>query len=298
MRPSADSTRPLIFLLPGLGGDEPGLIRFRILCDPSARFVMLDYPSWKFMIEEKYAIDTLVRHVVRKIQNEAPDGPIWLMGYSFGAYCSYAVAMELSRVGRTVAFVGLLDPSAPTELPEEVAPIPASWHFFHTVRRQVRAIRDGMAARVSALVVVRLLNSTPGKPILALARRIRNPRPSSRFAYYLNYYLNTSRRLAAMKHWYKSAEKESLPLSAPAFLFRSEDHSHHQPEDLGWGRHFQSVSTIKLTGLHYTIFDPPHLESLCEETGKAIASVASSGKPSPWPDPRGESRLEIELPVQ
>jgi thioesterase domain-containing protein len=259
---------------------------------------MLDYPGWKFMTEEKYGIDNLVRHVVRQIQSEAPDGPVWLMGYSFGAYCSYAVALELSRLGRKVAFVGLLDPSAPTELPEEVAPIPASWHFFHTVRRQVRAIRRGMAARVSALVAVRMLNSTPGKPILALARRMRNPRPSSRFAYYLNYYLNTSRRLAAMKHWYKSAEKESSPLSAPAFLFRSEDHSHDQPEDLGWGRHFQSVSTIKLTGLHYTIFDPPHLESLCDQTDKAIASVASSDKPSPWRDARAHYRREIELPVQ
>ncbi len=282
VRASADSNRPLIFLLPGLGGDEPGLIRFRILCDASARLVMLDYPGWKFITEEKYGIDTLVRHVIRQIQSQAPEGPVWLMGYSFGAYCSYAVAMELSRLGREVAFVGLLDPSAPTELPKEIAPIPVSWRFFHTVRRQIRAIRDGMAARVSALVVVRVLNSRVGKPILALARRMRNPRPSSRFAYYLNYYLNTSRRLAAMKHWYKSVEKESLPLSAPTFLFRSEDHSHDQPEDLGWGRHFQSVSTIKLTGLHYTIFDPPHLESLCDETGKAIASIASSAKLSPW----------------
>ncbi len=298
MRASADSARPLIFLLPGLSGDEPGLIRFRILCDPSARFVMLDYPGWKLLTEEKYGIDTLVRHVVRQIQIQAPEGPVWLMGYSFGAYCSYVVAMELSRVGREVAFVGLLDPSAPTELPKEIAPIPASWRFFHTVRRQIRAIREGMAARVSALVVVHVLNSTPGKPILGLARRLRNPWPSSRFAYYLNYYLNTSRRLAALKYWYKSAERESLPLSAPTFLFRSEDHSHEQPEDLGWGRHFQSVSTIKLTGLHYTIFDPPHLESLCDETAKAIASIASSAKSSSWRDSRDDSRLEIELPVQ
>ena len=285
-----DSGRPLVFLLPGLCGDEPGLVRFRILCDPAARFVMLDYPGWKFMIEENHGIDILVKHVIRQIQSEAPDGPVWLMGYSFGAYCSYAVAMELARLGREVAFVGLLDPSAPTELPDEVAPIPVSWHFFHTVARQLRAIRQGMASRVSALVAVRVLNSRPGKPVLALARRMRNPRPALRFAYYLNYYMNASKRLAAMKHWYQSAEKESAPLSAPTFLFRSEDHSLDEPEDLGWGRHFQSVSTIKLTGFHYTIFDPPHLESLCDETGKAIASIADNLK--------SKSRLEIEIPVQ
>jgi hypothetical protein len=148
------------------------------------------------------------------------------------------------------------------------------------------------------LVIVRLLNSAPAKPILALARRIRNPRPSSRFGYYLNYYLNASRRLAAMKHWYKSVEKEPLPLSAPTFLFRSEDHSLEEPEDLGWGRHFKSVSTINLTGFHYTIFDEPHLVSLCDETGKAIASIASGVKSSPLSDSIGDSRLEVELPVQ
>lgn len=284
VRAPADSARPLVFLLPGLCGDEPGLVRFRILCNPSVRFVMADYPGWKLMTEEKCGIDILVRHVIRQIQSEAPDGPVWLMGYSFGAYCSYAVARELSRMGREVAFVGLLDPSAPTHPPEEVAPIPVGWRFFHTVGRQIRAICQGMSARVSALVAVRVLNSPLGKPILALARRIRNPRPASRFGYYLNYYLNASRRLAAMKHWYKSVENESLPLSAPAFLFRSEDHSPEQPEDLGWGRHFTSVSTISLTGFHYTIFDPPHLESLCDETGKAIRSIASGIQSAPLSD--------------
>jgi nonribosomal peptide synthetase DhbF len=279
MRVPADSGRPLVFLLPGLCGDEPGLVRFRILCDPSVRFLMLDYPGWKLMTEQTHGIDILVRHVIRQIQSEAPDGPVWLMGYSFGAYCSYAVATELSKNGREVAFVGLLDPSAPTELPEEVAPIPVGWSFFHTVGRQLRAISQGMFARVAALVAVRLLNSRLGKPVLALARRMRNPRPSSRFAYYLNYYLNASTRQAAMKHWYKTVEKELLPLSAPAFLFRSQDHSAEEPGDLGWGRHFKSVSTINLTGFHYTIFDPPHLESLCDETGKTIASIANKTDP-------------------
>jgi thioesterase domain-containing protein len=82
-----------------------------------------------------------------------------------------------------------------------------------------------------------------------------------------------------MKHWYKSVEKELLPLSAPAFLFRSQDHSAEEPEDLGWGRHFKSLSTINLTGLHYTMFDPPHLESLCDETGRTIASIANKTDP-------------------
>jgi hypothetical protein len=134
-----------------------------------------------------------------------------------------------------------------------------------------------MSARVFALAVVRLLNSPPGKPILTLARRMRNPRSSPRFGYYLNYYLNESRRVAAMTHWYKSVEKEPLPLSAPTFLFRSEDHSPEKPEDLGWGCHFKALSTINLTGFHHTIFDPLHLASLCDETGKAIASIAARG---------------------
>jgi thioesterase domain-containing protein len=147
------------------------------------------------------------------------------------------------------------------------------------------------------LVAVRVLNSQPGKPIRALARRMRNPRPSSRFAYYLNYYLNASRRLAAMKHWYQSEEKERLPLAAPAFLFRSQDHSSEELEDLGWGRHFTSVSTINLTGFHYTIFDPPHLESLCDETSKAIASIAATSRTS-WSDSSRGTHLEIDLPVR
>jgi thioesterase domain-containing protein len=257
---------------------------------------MLDYPGWRFMTKT-CGIDLLVKHVVRQIQSEAPHGPVWLMGYSFGAYCSYAVARELSKIGREVAFVGLLDPSAPTEPPEEVAPIPVGLRFFRTVGRQVRAIRQGMSARVSALVVCRVLNSSLGKPLLALARRMRNPWPASRFAYYLNYYLNASRRIAAMRHWYKSLENESMLLSAPAFLFRSEDHSLEQPEDLGWGRYFEAVTTINLTGFHHTVFDSPHLEFLCAETGRVIRSIASGINSPPLNDLSGDPQREIELPV-
>jgi len=279
----SDATRPLIYLLPGVCGDEPRLERFRLECDSFARIRTLEYPDWRLTTRREGDVDVLVAHVVRQIQEETPDGPIWIMGYSFGVFCLHVVAMELSRLGRQVEFVGLLDASAVPELPlmlstqlqERVSPVRAVWFLFQDLGRLMRAIRQREFARVSALVVVRWLNSPLARPLLSLVSRIRGVRLPSRFAFYLDAYFSESMRVAAMKHWYESVDREPSRLSGPAFLFRSEDHRHQLPEDLGWREHFKSVSIFDLSGTHYTILDPPHLTSLCEAVSQAVETVVS-----------------------
>jgi thioesterase domain-containing protein/acyl carrier protein len=51
---------------------------------------------------------------LRALRAARPEGPYHLLGWSFGGYVAYEMAVQLERAGETVAFVGLLDTMSPT----------------------------------------------------------------------------------------------------------------------------------------------------------------------------------------
>jgi thioesterase domain-containing protein len=121
---------------------------------------------------------------------------------------------------------------------------------------------------------VRWLTLPLARPLLALAARFRQMRLPLRFGYHLHFYFDESRRVAAVKHWYGMVNQQPLPPSIPAYLFRSQEHAPEDPEDLGWGRYFQTLSVLHQTGNHETMFDPPHLKSLCEQTRRVMHEIS------------------------
>jgi len=279
-----ESALPVIFLLPGVGGDEPRLIRFRAGCEGVARMVTLEYPDWTLLNDRNGGVSVLVDYVVRQIEKEAPQGPLWIMGYSFGGYCAHAVAMHLVQAGREVEFVGLPDTSAlpqkqpilSVQMQDGLSPQKAAWYFLQDTVRVLRSITQREIDRILALVLVRWMNLPMARPLLSLAARYRHMRLPLRFGYHLHFYLDESKRVATVKHWYGMADKEPLPSSTQTCLFRSEDHLPDDPSDLGWSRYFQSVDVLNLTGTHETMFDPPHLESICDQTRRVIRALSEA----------------------
>jgi nonribosomal peptide synthetase DhbF len=272
---------PTIFLLPGMGGDEPRLVRFRMECEGAARIVALEYPDWTQLLDRDGGMQVLVRHLLRQIEEEAPEGPVWLLGYSMGGYCAHAVALHFKAVGREVAFVGLLDTRAlpspnivlSAQLQDGSTPVEELWHFVQDLARVLRAVPQRALSRVLALTIVRRLTTPWAKPALSLAARFRHTRLPVGFNYYLHHYFNEARQVAAVKSWYREVSERPVPLWIPAFLFRSEAHLPDDPPDLGWHRHFPDIGIVHLPGTHETMLDPPHLTTLCAQTCAVIGTL-------------------------
>ena len=284
----SDSDLPAIFVLPGVGGDEPRLMRFRAGCKASARMVTLEYPDWTLLDDRRNSSTVLVDYVVRQIEEEAPKGPVWIMGYSFGGYCAHAVAMHLIQSGREVEFICLLDTSAlpkqheilSVQMQDGLSPFQAMWHLLQDCGRLLRSITQREVSRTLALVVVRWINLPAANRLLTWAARYRHMRLPLRFSYHLHFYFDESKRVAAVKHWYGSVDKPPLPSSTQTYLFRSEDHLPDEPSDLGWSRYFELVHVLHITGTHETMFDPPHLNLICEHARRVIGELSGSRKHS------------------
>ena len=286
VRPAKHSY-PTIFLVPGMGGDEPRLVRFRMECEGVARIVALEYPDWTQLLDREGGMEVLVRHLLRQIEEEAPEGPVWLLGYSMGGYCAHAVALHFKTVGREVAFVGLLDTRAmpspyvilSAQLQDGATAVQEVWQIVQDTARVFRAIPQRCVAKVVALTIVRRLTSPWARPALSIAARFRHTRLPVRFSYYLHHYFNEARQVAAVKPWYRAVNEAPVPLSIPAFLFRSEAHLPGDPADLGWERHFPKIGIVNLPGTHETMLDPPNLKTLCNRT-RAVVDTLYASAPS------------------
>jgi thioesterase domain-containing protein len=100
---------PVVFLIPGVGGDSADLGAFRADCAAEISFVVLDFPPWPQMLAPGFDMAALVRHFAAGVCASTPTGPILLAGYSLGAVIAMAVASALRDSGRDVAGLLLLD---------------------------------------------------------------------------------------------------------------------------------------------------------------------------------------------
>ncbi|MCY7335813.1 MAG: amino acid adenylation domain-containing protein [Chamaesiphon sp.] len=59
-------------------------------------------------------IEDMASNFIRSIQTIQPDGPYFLVGYSFGGVIAFEIARQLTERGQKVAWLGLLDIRSPT----------------------------------------------------------------------------------------------------------------------------------------------------------------------------------------
>ena len=187
-----------------MGGDEPRLVRFRMEWKGGAQLMPLDYPEWPQLLDPKQALDYVLCHFQRRIDEVSPAGPIWLLGYSLGGNFAHALAAHLQAAGRPVAFLGLLDaqgvPDTSGVLSAQLQNDVPLWHslrhFVQDIARLLRAAFGKEFARTAAPHDRSSTGQRPlARPILHLAARHRDLRLPFAFGYHLHAYFNEARRV-------------------------------------------------------------------------------------------------------
>ena len=266
----SDTDRPL-FLLPGVGKDEPRLVRFRAVCAPQLRVVSIDYGDWPDWMTPGFDLTAIVTRIVAAIEAEVPDGPVFLGGFSLGGKIAYAVAIALLAAGRNIGFLGILDTDI---LQDGRELVPGEW------QRVIESVRRGQGSERLAAYVSRLLTYPPRPSLLRLAARFCRARLSGDFGFYLHWHIRRQLLTQLVRAWWARLTPPLLHLSAPAVLFRSTQHSADAPEDLGWREICPSVTTVAVGGRHDTMFESPNLEPLCAHFTAAALEAAIFLRPT------------------
>ncbi len=259
---------PVVFLFPGLSGDDKEISLLRIGCSSSLRFELIQLPDWSTIDYNHVNLDGLVSHCVAQIELGAPRGSILLAGYSFGGHVALAVAAALEASGRHVGCLALLDTTAVPPIHD--SPISLARPF----RRLAYAVRTGAVGgevgRIAGAVIIRLRNKSLSRflgrlPAVGVSRDMEE---RIRVSITLSFNLPILEELLS---WMAKSDEVFI---FPAVLFRCVEQAPDATEDLGWSRHLARLQVVPILGDHVTLTDPSNLQSLCASFSSVMSDFS------------------------
>jgi amino acid adenylation domain-containing protein len=264
--PELRDTQPMVFLVPGKWGDTPLLARFRMACAKSIRVVPTSYPDLGCLARGGY--EDIVAHLVAQIEQFAPDGAILLAGYSLGGDFAYAVADRLSKRGRRISALLVLDTDAEPYSSDPPAERRSLAQRLSTLFGLVRKRDWGTLAE--AILTPSVVTGPVGLGALRFLLSFRLP-GTSHFAFRLTWHLR-----AMLVQFHRGDWVRDVPptrSSVPVVLFRSEEGG----VDLGWDARTDKLTVVPVPGDHVSMLDPENSQDLVAEFNRAVHIAWSRG---------------------
>jgi thioesterase domain-containing protein len=195
------------------------------------------------------SVEEFAAGYLRKILSICPEGPYYLIGYSFGGLLAYEMAVQLQKMGRKVPFLVIIDTFSP------LAKEPRVWQgsLYKTIRiNYLRPVRRGLKHRLHFL-----RNNS------YVLRKI--PIPPERRTEYLWYkYLTLGKKYSPLK------------FNGNILLFRLTGNLSSY-KYLGWETLVNEVRLVEIDGRHLDVFiGKDRNEVLSTEIGKYLTHVKNS----------------------
>lgn len=264
---------PVMFLMPGILGDEPLLAQFRSAFGWNMRIKVIDYPEWRGAEDMHAGFDAIVDAAFAQICAEPACESYALAGYSFGGYVAFETARRLIASGRRVGFLGLLDSRM--------------WGMSSAMgQSRVQALLAQFKRYGSLLAdpvtLVRLVH----KRCTSLVRFVAwaaTSRPTTAISFTFYRESNYRQRLDALRRW------KLTPLDLPMTLFLSDQGLADLPPDYGWGGLCKRLTIVRIGGTHASMLESPRRELLCTHLLDAILPTEprlDQRHGAGWPDGR------------
>jgi malonyl CoA-acyl carrier protein transacylase len=228
-----------------------------------------DLESRSFPEKARFYID-----LIRSVQ---PQGPYHVAGYSYGGNMAFEMAVQLTKEGQEVAFLGMLDSFPPSAYEnifiDDTRLLAALWHmtgliFDKQPRDWLGELQQVEADRQIEYVVQQLLEDSSGIPLpkafvqqstLMVAmnnfRQLHDYKPQEVYAGQITYFV----------------AEEKIPTSLSDLL------NYQIPDDLikdGWGKlAIQPIETYLVPGHHFTMFNPSNLPPLAQQFQRAAEGM-------------------------
>jgi thioesterase domain-containing protein/acyl carrier protein len=274
-REATDDPRPIVFLLPGLTGDCPGLAAFRAELDARIRFVPIEYPDWPEIANSRCTVDEMADAALTEIMAVAPAGDVSLAGYSFGGAVAFAIAERLVKTGRGIAFFGILDSN-----------ISGLCDASNTLGRRMQKALLGLCLGTDSLeqracqIIAQLLTHPRNARLLRHLAKRRHPMIPNGTRFALHMEVCEALQMRAFADWMQNAGKPRLPTRA--LLLRSLEPRPDAPDDLGWTDLFDELEIVRISGDHHEMLRVPHRAGLCARFEEALQASQQAQDAYPY----------------
>ena len=238
---------PMLFLMPGILGDEPLLAHFRATFGWNMRFKVIDYPEWRGQANtHNNSFDAIIDAAFAQVCAEPSCTSYALAGYSFGGYVAFETARRLHASGRRVDFLGLIDSriwGMSTAMGESRVQA-----LLAQIKRYANLLAD-------PVTLARLLRKR-GVALARFASWVMASQPSAAISFTFYRERNYRHRVDVLRRW------KLAPLDLPITLFLSDQGLSELPPDYGWGKLCKQLSVVHIGGTHASMLESPRREVL------------------------------------
>ena len=267
----ADKKVPLVFLMPGVTGDEPALAMMRAELRARLRFVTIKYPSVSAMFEAGASFDAVADAAIAQIRGSAEsDDMIHLAGYSFGGFVVWEVACRLRAAGYRIGAIALIDARRAGRL--------AGVEQRPTISSRVRLTSQNRTAPLSqdtntVLDWARHLFYLRLPPTMLSSLHTWTMRLPTSIAVRLPRNYDRELRRRGLNHFRPSR------LDHPATLFRSTEYAKEFPDN-GWSEVCPQLTIVPIDGTHSSMLVSPCRAVLAERLFETVAAAEAKRAPS------------------
>lgn len=257
----AGKDRLPLFCIHGYMGD---VINFRDL----AKYLGDAYPIYALRSPDaesdsfSLTCENLATTYLAEMQRVQPDGPYCLLGYSLGGVIAFEMAQQLSRSGKEVVFLGLLDILKPCYR-QDMALLE---RFGENLRIQWRRVqmhaKELIDSQSKATHLYRLFR---GRILKAIYRVYEN----------VNISVPVQLRVREHANWFAATRYVPSLYPGSVTLFRSEvTGSTVRDSTLGWGNvSGKGIEVFTLSGDHTALLKEPNVAVVVERLHRALDAV-------------------------
>jgi amino acid adenylation domain-containing protein len=266
----AQGVRPPLFCLPGRGGTPFSYRGLAELIDDKRPIYGLQYPGLHENELPFDSISALARELLRRIRHVQPQGPILLIGYSFGGLVAYEIAQQIKQQGGDVPYLALLD----TTVPGAIKPRPLIHRLWIKLNGLTPATAMNRLQRIISPTSPTSSTASTHTPGQWMDDEIPIPHGNGHITEAL-----VRLRTAAL-HARKTYRPE--PYDGDLCLFRSSDEPDWMryvtvKENNGWGELIRGrVYVLPVLGSHLEIFDAAHTPVLAEQVRASLQRQQAS----------------------
>ena len=274
--PAAQRERPHVFFLPGLLGPEFSNARFAKSVAADYDVELLDYPSIDPTAIRPVTFDSMGLHMVRQIDANVEKGnPVYIVGYSLGAFAAQYAAVALAKAGHRIGFVGLID-TGPLKLGQTARFIQDD----RPLRRRVWPERTTgkwwrrLTRALGALVAFQMRRHKYEQ--VGWSWRLANALGMRDAALYFRLVATWFARLEGTQDYVPSF------YAGKVHVFKGTDPDWERlkaGDDLNWRQYCAEVATARVTGQHALIFEDPNFESVRAAVVAALDQATQTAGP-------------------
>jgi len=261
-----------LYIICGAGGTVFKFVDFVKLLDPEQPVYGLQQPSDGADMETfPNTIEGIAEMYLKEILKQNPHGPYALSGHCLGGNIAFEMAIQLKKMGKQVAMLGMLDASAMEE--EEV--IPATFNNYYHIPGFIKNFFSAVLLKIKFEIF--LLLKHPKQALLYKIEKVKSimgisePTPEDiemESFRKVSKVFETAIRNYKMKHY----EGEVLVFYAKEHFYFVDRNKRiiykrmfiNNDTKNAWKKYAKSVKIYEIDGEHSTIFNPKYASGLAK----------------------------------